>query len=123
MSSATMPICGSAPIVRTSLPSPNTPVRTPSSMAAWIIPSTLAPEPMSSVPTFNSNDQYNFMRSYISLVLLVTVTLTSCTKNLNREPANTNTADNQYANRAGYKQVLAKVYGSYALISSSGTGN
>jgi hypothetical protein len=48
--------------------------------------------------------------------------LTSCTKNLNREPANTNTADIQYATAAGYKQVLAKVYGSYALISSTGTG-
>lgn len=48
--------------------------------------------------------------------------LASCTKNLNREPANTNTADLQYATAAGYKQVLAKVYGSYALISSQGTG-
>lgn len=48
--------------------------------------------------------------------------LASCTKNLNREPANTNTADIQYATAAGYKQVLAKVYGSYALISSAGTG-
>jgi hypothetical protein len=49
--------------------------------------------------------------------------LTSCTKNLNREPANTNTADIQYATPAGYKEVLAKVYGSYALISSTGTGS
>src|SRR5580658_4121227 len=48
--------------------------------------------------------------------------LISCTKNLNREPANTNTADIQYSTVAGYKQVLAKVYGSYALISSQGTG-
>jgi hypothetical protein len=48
--------------------------------------------------------------------------LTSCTKNLNREPANTNTGNIQYSTVAGYKQVLAKVYGSYALISSTGTG-
>ena len=48
--------------------------------------------------------------------------LTSCTKNLNREPANTNTGSIQYSTVAGYQQVLAKVYGSYALISSSGTG-
>src|SRR5580692_3964539 len=48
--------------------------------------------------------------------------LGSCTKNLNREPANTNTASIQYSTVAGYKQVLAKVYGSYALISSTGTG-
>src|SRR5580693_7483514 len=56
------------------------------------------------------------------LGLLLSGALTSCTKNLNREPANTNTADLQYATAAGYKQVLAKVYGSYALISSNGTG-
>src|SRR5580698_5682646 len=53
---------------------------------------------------------------------LLLVLLASCTKNLNREPANTNTANIQYSTVAGYKQVLAKVYGSYALISSQGTG-
>jgi len=56
------------------------------------------------------------------LGLLLSGALSSCTKNLNREPPNTNTADIQYATAAGYKQVLAKVYGSYALISSQGTG-
>ena len=54
--------------------------------------------------------------------ILLIGSLASCTKNLNREPANTTTADIQYATIAGYKQVLAKVYGSYALISSNGTG-
>ena len=53
---------------------------------------------------------------------LLLVVLASCTKNLNREPANTNTGNIQYFTVAGYKQVLAKVYGSYALISSQGTG-
>jgi hypothetical protein len=53
---------------------------------------------------------------------LLLVLLASCTKNLNREPANTNTGNIQYSTVAGYKQVLAKVYGSYALISSQGTG-
>ena len=46
----------------------------------------------------------------------------SCSKELNLQPANTNTADIQYSSAAGYKQVLAKVYGSYSLISSQGTG-
>jgi hypothetical protein len=55
------------------------------------------------------------------MAIFLTGALTSCTKNLNREPANTNTADIQYATATGYKQVLAKVYGSYALISSQGT--
>src|SRR5258708_1408673 len=61
------------------------------------------------------------MKRY-SIALLVLVTVTSCTKNLNREPSNTNTADLQYSTAAGYKQVLAKVYGSYSLVSSQGTG-
>jgi starch-binding outer membrane protein, SusD/RagB family len=75
---------------------------------------------------FNSNDQTkNMTKKYLSFgaygIALLTL-LASCTKNLNREPANTNTAALQYATAAGYKQVLAKVYGSYALISSQGTG-
>ena len=57
-----------------------------------------------------------------TMAILLTGALASCTKNLNREPANTNTADVQYATATGYKEVLAKVYGSYALISSQGTG-
>src|ERR1700744_5658311 len=57
-----------------------------------------------------------------AFMVLLAGTLSSCTKNLNRNPANTNTADVQYSTRIGYKQVLAKVYGSYALISSQGTG-
>ena len=59
---------------------------------------------------------------YILIAVLVAGVFSSCTKNLNRNPANTNTADLQYSTRTGYKQVLAKVYGSYALISSQGTG-
>ena len=59
---------------------------------------------------------------YLILSLAATATLTACNKNLNREPANTNTANIQYSTATGYKQVLAKVYGSYALISSQGTG-
>lgn len=47
----------------------------------------------------------------------------SCSKQLNLQPINTNTADIQYSSLAGYKEALAKVYGSYSLISSQGTGN
>src|ERR1700743_2641017 len=66
--------------------------------------------------------KYNFLYAGLFGIVLAG-SLASCTKNLNREPANTNTANLQYATRAGYKQVLAKVYGSYALISSTGTGS
>lgn len=51
------------------------------------------------------------------------LTLVSCTKNLDRKPLNSNIADVQYSTAAGYKQVLAKVYGSYSLVSSTGVGN
>lgn len=49
--------------------------------------------------------------------------LTACKKDLNLQPLNTNVADAQYSTAAGYKQVLAKVYGSYSLISSGGVSS
>ena len=51
------------------------------------------------------------------------ITLSACTKNLDRLPTNSNTSETQYSTPAGYKQVLAKVYGSYSLVSSTGVGN
>ncbi len=58
------------------------------------------------------------------IVLLTTaVILTGCHKDLNLQPLNANTSDKQYSTMAGYKQVLAKVYGSYSLVSSTGVGN
>jgi hypothetical protein len=56
------------------------------------------------------------------LLMLAICGLASCTKDLNRMPLNSNTSETQYSTAAGYKQVLAKVYGSYSLVSSSGTG-
>ena len=55
-------------------------------------------------------------------VLLVTV-LAACNKDLDRSPLNSTTSAVQYSTPAGYKQALAKVYGSYSLISSNGTGS
>lgn len=61
---------------------------------------------------------------YIVCLLLISAgTFSACTKKLERLPLNSNTSETQYATAAGYKQVLAKVYGSYSLVSSSGTGN
>ncbi len=48
--------------------------------------------------------------------------LISCKKDLDLQPMNTNFSDIQYSTPAGYKQVLAKVYGSYSLVSSVGVG-
>ncbi len=56
-------------------------------------------------------------------LLTVTLMLASCTKDLNRLPLNSNTSETQYSTAEGYKQVLAKVYGSYSLVSSTGVGN
>jgi hypothetical protein len=55
--------------------------------------------------------------------LLTAAFLPSCTKDLNRLPLNSNTSATQYSTPAGYKEVLAKVYGSYSLVSSAGVGN
>ncbi|RFM27062.1 RagB/SusD family nutrient uptake outer membrane protein [Deminuibacter soli] len=66
------------------------------------------------------------MKKYTYPILLPVLALmlgfASCTKDLNLQPLNANTADKQYATMDGYKQVLAKVYGSYSLVSSSGVG-
>jgi hypothetical protein len=45
---------------------------------------------------------------------------TGCHKDLDLQPTNANTSDIQYSTVMGYKQVLAKVYGSYSLVSSAG---
>jgi hypothetical protein len=56
------------------------------------------------------------------ILLLMATGLWSCSNKLNLQPLNANTADKQYSSLLGYKQSLAKVYGSYSLISSTGTG-
>ena len=64
----------------------------------------------------------NFLKTG-TLVLVVMVLLAGCTKDLNRYPSNTTTASQVYSTAAGYKEALAKVYGSFALTSSTGPGN
>ena len=49
--------------------------------------------------------------------------MVSCNKNLNRQPTNSITAAEALSTASGYKTLLAKVYGSYALTSSYGAGN
>src|SRR6218665_453659 len=66
--------------------------------------------------------KYSF---YISLLIIVApaMMLSSCNKDLDLQPLNSNTSEKQYSTLVGYKQVLAKVYGSYSLVSSTGVGN
>jgi hypothetical protein len=60
----------------------------------------------------------NIFRS-MSIAVIIAVCLVSCKKDLDRTPTNSTTADAAYSTPAGYKQALAKVYGAYALTSST----
>ena len=48
---------------------------------------------------------------------------TSCTKDLDQTPKYELTPDKVYVNLAGYKQVLAKLYGGFAVTGPSGPGS
>ena len=52
--------------------------------------------------------------------IVVTGLLTSCSKDLNRLPANSIFSDSVYSSAAGYKLALANVYGGYTLTGISG---
>src|SRR3954464_14024038 len=54
------------------------------------------------------------------LVLAGLVTFQSCTKYPDLKPTNDVTSETVYSTPAGYKQVLAKVYGSFALTGNQG---
>lgn len=64
--------------------------------------------------------QNNFFK--VCMFLMALSFLASCNKDLDRTPLNSTTADKQYSTPLGYKQALAKIYGSYSLVSSYGTG-
>ncbi|MDB5123330.1 MAG: rane protein [Mucilaginibacter sp.] len=57
------------------------------------------------------------------LMIFITGCLVSCQKNLNRSPINTTTDNVAFSTPLGYKQALAKVYGSFATTGSSGAGS
>jgi hypothetical protein len=63
-------------------------------------------------------------RTFYSLagIIFSVLSFSSCKKDLDLSPANTITAAEQYSTASGYKNALAKVYGSYSLVSSNGTG-
>ena len=53
---------------------------------------------------------------------VVVIAFSSCKKDLNLTPTNDITAELTYANAAGYKAVLTKVYASYATVGGGGAG-
>jgi hypothetical protein len=64
----------------------------------------------------------NNLFTIAGLALMIMFIGTGCTKDLNRYPSNTTTASDVYSTAAGFKQALAKVYGSFALVSSTDPG-
>jgi len=60
-----------------------------------------------------------FFKTALVLAIGMT-TFQSCTKELDVAPLNDVTSDVVYANEAGYKGVLAKVYGAFALTGNQG---
>jgi starch-binding outer membrane protein, SusD/RagB family len=62
----------------------------------------------------------NKLSLFLTIAAVSVLTLASCHKDLDKTPPNTLTPDQVYKNEAGYKQVLAKVYGSMALTGNTG---
>ncbi|SEA15445.1 RagB/SusD family nutrient uptake outer membrane protein [Pedobacter hartonius] len=62
----------------------------------------------------------NISKIFTATAILL-ATLSSCKKDLNLTPTNDLTSDVVYATPAGYKQVLAKVYASFATTSGLGS--
>ena len=56
----------------------------------------------------------------ISLVLLMAVILVSCAKKLDLFPQNDLTPETTYSSVAGYKSVLAKIYGTLSITGNQG---
>lgn len=58
--------------------------------------------------------------NYIYIFSFLAILTAGCKKDLDRTPTNAITADLAYNSPAGYKQVMAKVYGSFALTGNLG---
>ena len=56
----------------------------------------------------------------LTLAIVVAVTVTSCAKKLDLFPQNDLTPEKTYATAAGYKSVLAKIYGGLAITGNAG---
>ena len=60
------------------------------------------------------------LQASVLVAVFVIAMIQSCTKKLDLKPTNDVTSETVYANLAGYKSVLAKVYGSFALTGNQG---
>ncbi|WP_442590117.1 RagB/SusD family nutrient uptake outer membrane protein [Pedobacter sp. AW31-3R] len=64
----------------------------------------------------------NLFKIFITSAIAM-ATFSSCKKDLNLSPTNDLTADVVYSTPAGYKQVLTKIYGSFATVGRGGAGD
>src|SRR5436190_59607 len=62
----------------------------------------------------------NKMINKILLAAVVVLTISSCAKKLDLFPQNDLTPEKAYATAAGYKSVLAKIYGTLSITGNSG---
>ena len=67
--------------------------------------------------------KHSFQKIYILWAVILTISLLSCSKKLDRMPINTTGSKDVYGNMQGIKQALAKVYGAFALTGSTGSGS
>ena len=59
----------------------------------------------------------------IALAFAFSAAMASCTKKLDLTPTNATTSADVYANAAGYKQSIAKVYSTFAVTGGGGAGS
>lgn len=62
----------------------------------------------------------NKLIKYLAGILVITVAASSCAKKLDLFPTNDLTPEKTFATAAGYKSVLAKIYGTLAITGNSG---
>ena len=65
----------------------------------------------------------NNLKNKLLLFGVVALGLSSCTKKLDLVPTNGTNSANLFTSASAYKQVLAKVYGSFATTGSNGAGS
>ncbi len=62
----------------------------------------------------------NKLLKYVGCVMVVAIVAASCAKKLDLYPTNDLTPEKAFASAAGYKSVLAKIYGTLAITGNSG---
>ena len=62
----------------------------------------------------------NKLIKYFAVMLVVAVAAGSCAKKLDLYPTNDLTPEKAYSTPAGYKAVLAKIYGTLAITGNTG---